>query len=135
LFSRKTKTGSDNELGYQSEPLFGDVFEFSDYVIDSLHMRLKIFDILLNDILAEASRTGEYEPIQTKKLGKVEILNKHTTDTIGKRFFFKIEIQNNVKTIASCGRFSGHLQEIFLSAHFLMKSLFKMKAFVKMQKI
>ena len=76
-------------------------------------MRLRIFDILLKDILAEASRTGEYEPAHTKKLEeKVEILNKHSIATIGKRFFFKAEIESNVKTIVHCGRFSGHLQEL-----------------------
>ena len=77
-------------------------------------MRLRIFDILLKDILTEASRTGEYEPTYTRRLEeKVEVLNKHSTTTIGKRFFFKIETENNVKTIVPCGRFSGHLQELF----------------------
>ena len=111
---KKEKNGANNELGYQSEPLFGDLFEFSDYVIDILHMRLRIFYILLKDILAEASRTREYEPAHTRKLEeKVEVLNKHSGATIGKRFFFKIETENNVKTIVSCGRFSGHLQDLF----------------------
>ncbi|CAF2891906.1 unnamed protein product [Rotaria sp. Silwood2] len=112
--AKKGKTGTNNELGYQSEPLFGNLFEFSDYVIDSLHMRLRIFDILLKDILAEASRTGEYEPAHTRKLEeKVEILNQHSISNIGKRFSFKIETENNAKTIVPCGRFSGHLQELF----------------------
>ncbi|CAF3766597.1 unnamed protein product [Rotaria socialis] len=101
-------------VGYQSEPFFGDLFEFSDYVMDTLHMRLGIFDIILKDIFAEASRTGEYEPVHTKKLEeKLEILNKHSIATIGKRFFFKLETENNVKTIVPCGRFSGHLQQSF----------------------
>ncbi|CAF3115316.1 unnamed protein product [Rotaria sp. Silwood2] len=111
---QKENNRSNNELGYQSEPLFGDLFEFSDYVLDTLHMKLRIFDIILKDILAEASRTGEYEPAHTKKLEeKIDVLNKHATNTIGKRFFFKLETENNVKTIVSCGRFSGHLQEVF----------------------
>lgn len=111
-------------MGYQSEPLFGDLFEFSDYVIDSLHMRLRIFDIILKDILAEASCTGEYGAAQTKKLEeKVEILNKHSMVTIGKRFFFKIETENNVKTLVACGRFSGHLQELFFVDSFPYEKL------------
>ncbi|CAF3406747.1 unnamed protein product [Rotaria sp. Silwood2] len=65
---RRETNRSNNELGYQSEPLFGNLFEFSDYVLDILHMRLRIFDIILKDILSEASRTGEYEPVHTKKL-------------------------------------------------------------------
>ncbi|CAF3358763.1 unnamed protein product [Rotaria socialis] len=77
--AKKEKAGANNELGYQSEPLFGDLFEFSDYVMDTLHMRLRIFDILLKDILAEGSRTGEYEPAHSKKLEeKLDILNKHS---------------------------------------------------------
>lgn len=112
--AKKEKDGTNNELGYQSEPLFGDLFEFHDYVIDNLHMRLRIFDIILKDILSEASRTGEYGPAHNKKLeDKVEILNKHSMSTIGKRFFFKIETENNIKTIVACGRFSGHLQDQF----------------------
>ena len=64
----------------------------------------------LKDILSEASRTGEYESMNTKKLEeKPDVLNKHASNTIGKRFLFKIETENNVKTIVSCGRFSGHL--------------------------
>jgi hypothetical protein len=110
--NRKERNRSNNELGYQSEPLFGDLFEFSDYVLDTLHMRLRIFDIILKDILSEASRTGEYEPAHTKKLEeRIDVLNKHASNNIGKRFFFKIETENNVKTIVSCGRFSGHLQD------------------------
>ena len=105
---------STNELGYKSGPLFGDLFEFHDYVIDMLNMRLRIFDIILKAILAEASRTREYEPLHTKKLEeKINVLNKHATYTIGKRSFFKLETENNIKSIVSCGRFSGHLQEVF----------------------
>ena len=122
--ARKAKAGSNNELGYQSEPLFGDLFEFSDYVIDSLHMRLRIFDILLKDILAEASRTGEYEPAHSRKLEeKIDVLNQHASSTIGKRFFFKAETENNIKTIVSCGRFSGHLQESFFIDSFPYEKL------------
>lgn len=84
---KKEAARSNNELGYQCELLFGDLFEFRDYVIDSLHMRLRIFDILLKDILAEASRTGEYEPMHTRKLEeRVNVLNQHASKTIGKRF-------------------------------------------------
>ncbi|CAF4475372.1 unnamed protein product [Rotaria sp. Silwood2] len=81
--------------------------------LNHLSFRLNM-DGTLMDILAEASRTGEYEPAHTKKLEeKIDVLNKHATNTIGKRFFFKLETENNVKTIVSCGRFSGHLQEVF----------------------
>ena len=119
---------SNNELGYQSEPLFGDLFEFHDYVIDILHMRLRIFDIILKDILAEASRTGEYEPLHTKKLEeKINVLNKHATNTIGKRFFFKLETENNIKSIVSCGRFSGHLQEVFFVDSFPYEKIIENK--------
>ncbi|CAF2092780.1 unnamed protein product [Rotaria magnacalcarata] len=121
---KKEKNKLNNELGYQSEPLFGDLFEFSDYVMDTLHMRLRIFDIILKDILAEASRTGEYEPVHTKKLEeKLEILNKHSIATIGKRFFFKLETENNIKTIVPCGRFSGHLQQSFFVNSFPYEKL------------
>ena len=106
------KTKANNELGYQCEPLFGDLFEFNDYIIDPLHMRLRIFDTLLKDILSEASRTGKYEPNHSKKLeAKVKLLNEHAVKRIGKRFFFKIESENNIKCIVACGRFSGHLQQ------------------------
>jgi hypothetical protein len=92
VFKTREKNRTNNKLGYQSEPLFGDLFEFSDYVLDTLHMRLKIFDIILKDILSEASRTGEYEPIHTKKLEeKIDVLNKHASITIGKRFFLKLK--------------------------------------------
>ncbi|CAF4535003.1 unnamed protein product, partial [Rotaria magnacalcarata] len=87
-------------------------------------MRLRIFDIILKDILAEASRTGEYEPVHTKKLEeKLEILNKHSIATIGKRFFFKLETENNIKTIVPCGRFSGHLQQSFFVNSFPYEKL------------
>ncbi|CAF2994797.1 unnamed protein product [Rotaria sp. Silwood2] len=94
------------------EPLFGNLFQFNDYIIDPLHMRLRIFDILLKDILSEASKTNEYEPNHSKKLeAKFALLNKHAVQQIGNRFFFKIEIETNVKSIVVCGRFSGHLQQ------------------------
>ncbi|CAM4874374.1 unnamed protein product [Rotaria socialis] len=91
-------------------------------------MRLRIFDIILKDILAEASRTGEYEPTHTKKLEeKIDILNKHAMNTIGKRFFFKFETENNVKTIVSCGRFSGHLQQAFFVDSFPYEKIIENK--------
>ena len=111
---KKKSSRSNNELGYQSEPLFGNLFDFSDYVLDILHMRLRIFDIILKDILVEISRTGEYDPIHTQKLQeKVAVLNKHATNTIAKRFFFKLETENNVKTILLWSIFRSFARSIF----------------------
>ncbi|CAF3438874.1 unnamed protein product, partial [Rotaria socialis] len=82
----------------------------------------------VHNILAEASRTGEYEPTHTKKLEeKIDILNKHAINTIGKRFFFKFETENNVKTIVSCGRFSGHLQQAFFVDSFPYEKIIENK--------
>ncbi|CAF3290599.1 unnamed protein product [Rotaria sp. Silwood2] len=47
-----------NDLGYKCEPLFGDLFNYQDYCIDTLHMKLRVFDVILKDILSCASRTG-----------------------------------------------------------------------------
>ena len=44
---RRERNRPNNELGYQSELLFGSLFEFSDYVIDTLPIQLRIFDIIL----------------------------------------------------------------------------------------
>ena len=49
-----------NDLGYKCEPLFGDLFDYQDYYIDTLHTKLRVFDIILKDILSYASRTGKY---------------------------------------------------------------------------
>ncbi|CAF1471071.1 unnamed protein product, partial [Adineta ricciae] len=35
-----------NELGYKCEPLFGDLFDYQDYCVDTLHMKLRIFDVI-----------------------------------------------------------------------------------------
>ncbi|CAF0765207.1 unnamed protein product [Didymodactylos carnosus] len=59
------KNGKINDLGYKCEPLFGDLFTYKDYVLDTLHMKLRIFDVLLKDILAHASRTGQYGAAHT----------------------------------------------------------------------
>ncbi|CAF4416023.1 unnamed protein product [Rotaria sp. Silwood2] len=103
-----------NDLGYKCEPLFGDLFDYQDYCIDTLHMKLRIFDVILKDILSHASRTGKYgdEHVVILKQ-KVEILNQHCDRTVGKRFFFQIDSENNNKTIASHGKLSGHLQDLF----------------------
>ena len=53
-------TKKTNDLRYKCEPLFGDLFDYQDYCIDTLHMKLRVFDIILKDILSYASRTGKY---------------------------------------------------------------------------
>ncbi|CAF4485339.1 unnamed protein product, partial [Rotaria magnacalcarata] len=50
-------TKNTNELGYKCEPLFGDLFDYQDYCADTLHMKLRVFDVILKDMLAYASRT------------------------------------------------------------------------------
>ena len=53
-------------------------------------MELRTFDIILKDIVNEASWIGEYEPIQTKNFKKeVDVLSKHASSAIRKRFYFK----------------------------------------------
>jgi hypothetical protein len=49
-----------NDLGYKCEPLSGDLFDYQDYCVDTLHLKLRIFDVILKDILSHASRTGKY---------------------------------------------------------------------------
>ncbi|CAF1374047.1 unnamed protein product [Didymodactylos carnosus] len=111
--------GKVNDLGYKCEPLFGDLFDFKDYVLDTLHMKLRIFDVLLKDILAHASRTEQYGAEHTKIIEeKVAILNRHAEKTVGKRFFFQIDPENQNKTITSRGKLSGHLQDLFFIDQF-----------------
>ena len=82
-----TKT---NDLGYKCEPLFGDLFDYQDYCVDTLHLKLRIFDGILKDILAHASRTGKYGVEHLSLIEeKIKVLNKHYEKTVGKRFFFK----------------------------------------------
>ncbi|CAF5171095.1 unnamed protein product, partial [Rotaria magnacalcarata] len=105
-------TKNTNELGYKCEPLFGDLFDFQDYCADTLHMKLRVFDVILKDMLAYASRTGKYGGehlaiIERKK----KILNQHCERTVGKRFFFQVDTDDKNKTISSHGKLSGHLQD------------------------
>ncbi|CAF1571574.1 unnamed protein product, partial [Adineta steineri] len=103
-----------NELGYKCEPLFGDLFDYQDYCVDTLHMKLRVFDVILKDILAYASRTGKYGGEHLAILGrKIKILNQHCERTVGKRFFFQIDTDDKNKTISSHGKLSGHLQDLF----------------------
>lgn len=103
-----------NELGYKSEPLFGDLFDYKDYVVDTLHLKLRVFDVILKDILSCASRTGQYGAEQIATIQKkIDVLNVHCERTVGKRFFFQIDSDDKNKTIASHGKLSGHLQDIF----------------------
>ena len=103
-----------NDLGYKCEPLFGDLFDYQDYCIDTLHMKLRIFDVILKDILSSASRTGKYGSEHLTILEKkIKILNQHCEKTVGKRFFFQIDSDDKNKTITSHGKLSGHLQDLF----------------------
>ena len=112
-------TKKTNDLGYKCEPLFGDPFDYQDYCIDTLHMKLRVFDIILKDILSNASRTGkcgaEHLSIIEKK---IKVLNQHCEKTVGKRFFFQIDPDDRNKTISSHGKLSGHLQDLFFADSF-----------------
>ena len=104
----------NNDLGYKCEPLFGNLFDYQDYCIDILHMKLRVFDVVLKDILSHASRTGKYGAEHLALIEqKIKILNKHCEKTVGKRFFFQIDSDDKNKTIASHGKLSGHLQDLF----------------------
>ena len=103
-----------NELGYKCEPLFGDLFDYQDYCVDTLHMKLRVFDVILKDILSYASRTGKYGAEHLTIIErKIKILNQHCEKTVGKRFFFQVDTDDKNKTIASHGKLSGHLQDLF----------------------
>ena len=103
-----------NDLGYKCEPLFGDLFDYQDYCIDTLHMKLRVFDVILKDILSYASRTGKYGAEHLSVIEqKVKILNQHCERTVGKRFFFQVDTDDKNKTIISHGKLSGHLQDLF----------------------
>ncbi|CAF4221972.1 unnamed protein product [Rotaria magnacalcarata] len=104
----------NNALGYKHEPLFGDLFEYTDYCVDTLHMKLRIFDIILKDMLSHASRTGKYGSEHLAIIeNKIKILNQHCQKTVGKRFFFQVDVDDKNKTITSHGKLSGHLQDFF----------------------
>lgn len=103
-----------NDLGYKCEPLFGDLFDYQDYCVDTLHMKLRVFDVILKDILAYASRTGKYGGEHLAIIErKIKILNQHCERTVGKRFFFQVDTDDKNKTISSHGKLSGHLQDLF----------------------
>ncbi|CAF1492503.1 unnamed protein product [Rotaria sp. Silwood1] len=107
-------TMKNNDLGYKCEPLFGDLFNYQDYCIDTLHMKLRVFDVILKDILSCASRTGKYgNEHSTIIQQKIEILNQHCEKTVGKRFFFQMDSDDKNKTIGSHGKLTGHLQDLF----------------------
>ena len=67
-----------NELGYKCKPLFGDLFDYQDYRIDTLRMKLRVIDVILKDILAYASRTGKYGSEHLAIIErKIKILKQH----------------------------------------------------------
>jgi len=113
-----------NDLGYKCEPLFGDLFDYQDYCVDTLHLKLRIFDVILKDILSYASRTDKYDAEHLKIMKKkIKVLNEHCEKTVGKRFFFQIDSENNNKTIASHGKLSGLLQDQFFIDSFPYEDL------------
>ena len=86
---------------------------------------LPIFDVILKDILAHASRTGKYGAEYLNMIEqKIKILNAHCEKTVGKRFFFQIDSNNNNKTIASHGKLSGLLQDRFFIDSFPYDDIF-----------
>ena len=91
-------TKNTNELRYKCEPLFGDLFDYQDYCVDTLHMKLRVFDVILKDILAYASRTGKYGGEHLAIIErKIKILNQHCERTVGKRFFFQVDTDDKNK--------------------------------------
>ncbi|CAF1999488.1 unnamed protein product [Rotaria magnacalcarata] len=113
-----------NDLGYKCEPLFGDLFNYQDYCVDTLHLKLRVFDVILKDILSYASRTGKYGGEHLAIIeNKIKILNQHCERTVGKRFFFQVDSDDKNKTIASHGKLSGHLQDLFFVDNFPYKEV------------
>ena len=77
-------------------------------------MRLRVFDVILKDILAYVFRTGKYEGEHFTIIErKIKILNQDCEKTVGKRFFFQVDSDDKNKTIVSHGKLSGHLQDLF----------------------
>lgn len=78
-----------NELEYTCESLFGDVFDYQDYCIDISYMKLRVFDVLLTDMISHVSRNEKYGaehiPIIDRK---ISILSQHCERPVGKHFFF-----------------------------------------------
>ena len=65
-------------------------------------------------MLSHASRTGKYGAEHLNIIEqKIKILNRHCEMTVGKRFFFQVDSDDNNKTIASHGKLSGLLQDHF----------------------
>ena len=57
--------------------------------MNTLHMKLRIFDVILKDVVSHASRTGKYGAEHLIIEKRIKILNQHCEKTIGKLFFFK----------------------------------------------
>ncbi|CAF1621318.1 unnamed protein product, partial [Didymodactylos carnosus] len=118
----KKKKTPGNSLGYKCEPVFDDLFEFSDYVIDTLHMKLRVYDYILDGILVRASQQTKYGQTHIQEMEeKIEILNKHVNDKkIGKLVWFNYDEdkkggsgKDKVKGIQLNGNFGGDLQDLF----------------------
>ncbi|CAF5177082.1 unnamed protein product, partial [Rotaria magnacalcarata] len=75
-------------------------------------------------MLSYASRTGKYGGEHLAIIeNKIKILNKHCERTVGKRFFFQVDSDDKNKTIASHGKLSGHLQDLFFVDSFPYKEI------------
>ncbi|CAF1594779.1 unnamed protein product, partial [Didymodactylos carnosus] len=92
----KRKKISENPLGYKCAPVFDDLFELSDYVIDTLYMKLRIYDYILDGILTRASQQKKYDVAHVIEMEeKIQILNKYLNEKkIGKRVWFNFAEDN-----------------------------------------
>ncbi|CAF1080614.1 unnamed protein product [Didymodactylos carnosus] len=93
------KKTEKNSKGYKCEPLFGDLFEFSDYIMDTLHMKLRVYDVFMTDILhytSKRERYGKEHDLAMER--KVDILNEHAKKRIGKRVFFAYDSKEQLGT-------------------------------------
>ncbi len=51
----------NNDLEYKFKPFCEDLFDYHDYYVDTLHIKLKVFDIIRKDILDRGSLSSKYK--------------------------------------------------------------------------
>jgi hypothetical protein len=91
-----------NELGYTCEPLFEDLFDYQDYCIDISHMKLRVFDVLLQDMISHVSRTGKYGAEHMSVIErKISILSQHCERTVGKHFFLQVKSDDHDEILSA----------------------------------
>ncbi|CAF1329648.1 unnamed protein product [Didymodactylos carnosus] len=120
----KGKKTADYLLGYKCTPVFDDLFDFSDYVIDTLHMKLRVYDYILDGILSRASQQTSYGQAHIQEMEKkIEILNEYVKEKIGKRVWFNygeeektISRADKAKGIRINGKLGGDLQDILFES-------------------